>query len=229
MNSNYPKDMIKKVDKKRLNLNIIQDDSDITIKFKSKDYVPAFGMWVSDFFTINEGEFLIEDTSLFEWLKENITDSSAINGFIKTMDNRTFEHRSSKEEFYRKADNLELTLVMFKIEDFRKLATEGLERLKSSSTYSSSQANELEKELGKKIDDCKVVYIVRYNNAENEIPSDLNNFELYILKSTKLSDSFETLALLKRCAFDALIGATLTLTIFGTMILAGRYSLSKFF
>ncbi|EOB13534.1 hypothetical protein NBO_67g0009 [Nosema bombycis CQ1] len=145
------------------------------------------------------------------------------------MDNRTFEHISSKEEFYRKADNLELTLVMFKIEDFRKLATEGLEKIKSSSTFRSGQEYEIEKELGKKIDDCKVVFIVRYNNTDNEIPSDLNNFELYILKSTTLSDSFETLALLKRCAFDALIGAKLNFTIFGTLILAGRYSLSKFF
>ncbi|EOB11143.1 hypothetical protein NBO_1591g0001 [Nosema bombycis CQ1] len=221
------KDMFKKVDKNRLDLNITKYDRNITVKFKSKEHIPFGGIWTSDNFTIDDSQFLIEGTSIFEWVTINITDINSLDRFIDTISSRTFEHKSNIKGFYDKADNLQLALVIFKIEDFRKIAVKVIKSQKSSGSKSSS--DDFDHEIEKNMLNMQIIHVLNYNNKANKIPSDLNDYELYILKSFRMSDSFKTLPLLKKCAFDVITSAALAFTFFGILILTGRYSLSKFF
>jgi hypothetical protein len=214
------------INKDTLNLKITEDAYNITVEFKSQEFIAIYGTWSTGLFKIKSDSFCINTYSVIYWLDDIFTDKLSLEEVFNTLGDYVFLHRTPKEAFYKKADDLEFSLAIFKKEDLRKLAIDYKNYLNSvKPLYLYERLDELEKMLKNSL----LYFGVKYYNQTNRIPENLNEYELVIYKVNTSNSFSRPLKLIKKCAIDTTVAVFLMFTLFGILIFTGRYSLSKYF
>ncbi|EOB14958.1 hypothetical protein NBO_11g0030 [Nosema bombycis CQ1] len=214
------------INKDTLNLKITENENYITVDFISQEFIAIYGTWSTGMFKIKSDSFCINTYSVIFWLDDIFTDKLSLEEVTNTLGDYVLKHRTPKEAFYKKADNLEFSLAIFKKDDLRKLAIGYKNYLASSKPlYDFERFDELEKML----QNCLFYFGVKYHNQTNRIPENLNEYELVIYKVNTSNSFSRPLTLIKKCAIDTTVAVFLMFILFGILIFGGRYSLSKYF
>jgi hypothetical protein len=219
----------KRINKDTLNLNINEDSNTITITFKTKDYLPISGVWFSENTKIYANTFFIDGNNLIYWIIANITTKDSLDNLVNTLEEHVFEFKIDKNKFIKYKNELGCTLEVLKKDDFYFIMTDYIKNFASKNLAARIANIEKYFELLGKFDARKINFIVRYFNYLNEMPSNLNDYELWFYKPIEIKECFQVLGLIKKSMIDALFHIFLTVSFWGFLIFVVRFSMSKYF